>query len=128
MNCWSYQQKTLNMVFPLVEKMTLLDHARTILSSAELVYNQHDYTSATILYFKVLFCALDAMLLRRTGKAPKDHTERFRLLETIDPASYELLDKYFPIYRDTYTTTIDKTTCERVRHDVKKIIAAQTEN
>ena len=40
----------------------LLKHIRTLLNSAELVYNAKDYTSSTILLFKALFAILDLLI------------------------------------------------------------------
>lgn len=99
-----------------------LKNIRTILHSADLVYQENDYTSATILYFKVLFSVTDVVLLQKTGKTPKDHAERFRMLEDADPELYGLIDKLFGIYRDTYSSTITKATCEEVRNHVTKTI------
>jgi len=100
----------------------MAENVKIVFGSAELVYSRKDYTSATILYFKALFAALDLMLLKSKGKMPKDHTERFRMLEDFDAERYEFLDKYFKIYRDTYTLSIDKETCDKVRKNVKRII------
>ncbi len=99
----------------------LQENIKIIFGSAELVYKNKDYTSATILYFKALFSIIDVILLRAKGKAPKDHTERFRMLEAFDAGLYEFLDKYFKIYRDTYSISIDKDTCEKVRKHARRI-------
>ena len=96
----------------------LLRNIKIFLSSAELVYQAKDYTSATTLYFKTLFIALDLFLLRKLKIVPKDHSERFRLLEKSFPEEYSKLDKYFSIYRSTYSTTIEKETCEEIRRYV----------
>jgi len=100
----------------------LLKNIKTILGSAELVYSNKDYTSATILYFKAVFSILDYILLRSEGKTPKDHTERFRMLEDKYPELYRFLDKYFMIYRSTYSISIDKETCDKLRKNVNEII------
>ena len=89
------------------------------------MYATEDYTSATILYFKSLFVLLDYILYRSTGETPKDHTERFRLLEKHYPQLYLFLDKHFQIYRNTYSITIDKEKCDMVRTNVKRIIEQQ---
>lgn len=91
-----------------MDKDELISNTRKIFSSAELVFENKDYTSATILYFKTVFGVLDIILLEKEGKTPKDHTERFRMLEKKYPDLYEFLDKYFRIYRDTYSTAIEK--------------------
>ena len=93
------------------------------MNSAELVYINKDYTSATILFFKAAFGALDVILLKTTGKTPKDHNERFRMLQSTNPELYIFLDKFFKIYRDTYSVCIDKETCGQVRKSVKELIA-----
>lgn len=101
----------------------LQEHAKKFLRSAELVYSAKDYTSATTLYFKSLFVALDAELLKITKKIPKDHTERFQQLKLHLHSDYELLDRYFIVYRSTYTAIIDKETCEEIRTYVRKTVA-----
>ena len=101
------------------------NNIKTFLNSAELVYNTQDFTSATILYFKALFTAIDIIILKNKGKIPKDHSERFRILELFEPVLYSLLDKIYPIYRNTYTTTINKETCDKIKENVKRIIKEQ---
>jgi HEPN domain-containing protein len=103
----------------------LVKNITTFWKSAELVYSTEDYTSATILYFKSLFVLLDYILYKSIGQTPKDHTERFRLLEKSNPYLYMLIDKYFQVYRDTYSLAISKERCEEIRENVKKIIEEQ---
>ncbi len=88
-------------------------------SSADMLYNVKDYTSATILYFKTWFAIQDYILLNKVGQSPKDHTERFRLLEKKFPKTYLSLDKEFSTYRDTYTKITDKETCDRIKRLVE---------
>lgn len=101
---------------------SFLRNIKTILNSATLVYNSGDFTSATVLYFKASFTILDYIILDKLGKTTKDHTERFRILQDSFPDLYGFLDKYFQIYRDTYSLTIDKKTCDEVKKNVYKII------
>lgn len=103
-------------------ELELADNIKTIYGSAETVYRNKDYTSATILYFKALFSMIDLILLKAKGKSPKDHTERFRMLEEFNINLYEFLDKYFKIYRDTYSISINKETCDKLRENVKRVI------
>ncbi len=100
----------------------LIKNIKQILKSADLVYKSQDYTSATMLYFKAFFIALDYIILKEQGNTPKDHTERFRTLETDFPELYEILDRNFPTYRQTYSTTIPKEKCEEIKKDVKQVI------
>ncbi|MBU1111860.1 MAG: hypothetical protein ABIG93_01845 [archaeon] len=100
----------------------LMNNIKTFIASAELVYQNKDYTSATILYFKTIFVALDLIIYGKIKITPKDHSERFRILKKQFPEEYSQLDKYFSIYRSTYSITIDKDDCDEVRNYVKKLL------
>lgn len=90
--------------------------------SADTLFMQKDYTSASILYFKTWFALQDYILLNKIGQEPKDHTERFRLLEKNFVKTYDLLDEEFSTYRDTYSKIIDITTCTRIKEIVENEI------
>jgi hypothetical protein len=102
--------------------MTSRDQILTFKKSADKIFQLEDFTSATILYFKTLFAIHDFILLEKTGYAPKDHTERFRLLEKEFPDMYKDLDSEFNTYRDTYSRIISKETCERIKRMVENEI------
>lgn len=99
-----------------------LDNARRFLKSSNILYLDKDYTSATILLFKALFGFIDHILLINEGKVPKDHTERFRMIDKKYPDIYLILDKYFKIYQDTYSLQINKETYDVINKNVEKII------
>ncbi len=88
-------------------------------NSADMLYSAEDYTSATILYFKAWFAIQDLILLDKSGQSPKDHSERFRMLEKRFPRTYLSLDKEFSIYRDTYSKVTDKDTCKHIKNIVE---------
>jgi len=102
-------------------KEDLIENIKSFLSSAELVYKKGDYTSASILFFKSLFAVLDLIILKKSGKTPKDHSERFRLLQNEFPELYEILDKLYPVYRETYTLKIEKDVCDKIKENVDSI-------
>ncbi|MBU0629072.1 MAG: hypothetical protein KKC75_07830 [Nanoarchaeota archaeon] len=83
--------------------------------SADTLYATKDYTSASILYFKTWFAIQDFILIEKTGRSPKDHTERFRMLEKEFPSSYTQLDREFSTYRDTYSKVVGKLDCDRIK-------------
>lgn len=107
------------------EENLLIDNLRKFLKSAEIVYETNDFTSSTILYFKSLFAVFDLLILRKYGKTPKDHSERFRILEKDFPELYIILDSLYPIYRTTYTLSINKNTTDKIKENVEKIIREQ---
>ena len=90
--------------------------------SADLLYKNKFYTQATTLYFKTLFSVCDYVILKSTGNAPKSHVERFSAMKTQFPDLYLINDKYFPIYQQTYTSQIDKPTCDIIKQNVEKLI------
>lgn len=103
----------------------LIGNAKRFLGSAKLVYKTNDFTSATILYFKALFSILDLVILKDTGNIPKDHSERFRILESSYTDLYNTLDRIYLEYRNTYTSIINKETCDKVRENVERIAKEQ---
>ncbi len=100
----------------------LIDIIKSLKNSADILYKTKDFTSATILYFKLLFLVLDHIILKEKGTTPKDHTERFRVLQLNFPSLYLVLDKYYPVYRDTYSLIINKEICDEIKENVNKII------
>jgi len=87
--------------------------------SADQIYSLGDYTSATILYFKTWFALQDYALLEKTGSSPKDHSERFRMLQKEFPDMYQEVDKEFSMYRDTYSKVIPKQECDRIKRIIE---------
>ena len=102
--------------------MANMHEAKKIFQPGDLVRVHDDYTSATILYFKSMFVALDELLRNKLGRTPKDNTERFRMLEKDLPLHYRKLNSLFSIYRDTYTESVSKETCEEVRDEAEPIV------
>ncbi len=103
--------------------MIAKEQVLTFKKSADKVFEDKDYTSATILYFKAWFALQDLILFQKTGKVPKDHSERFRLLEKVFPKIYEKLNTEFLTYRETYSRILDKATCDRIRRIVEDEIS-----
>ena len=103
----------------------LLENIKSFMKSAKLVYLSVDYTSAAVIYFKALFSVLDLLILNEKGFVPKDHSERFRVLEETHEDYYNWLDKNFEIYRNSYTIKIGKEDCDVVKEFVEGIAAKQ---
>jgi hypothetical protein len=107
------------------EEKILLENIKNFIQSAYVIYNLHDFTSSAILYFKAFFSILDLIILREDGKIPKDHSERFRMLESKHIELYASLDKLYPLYRDTYSLIINKEDCNRIKENVERIVKEQ---
>ncbi|MEW6329307.1 MAG: hypothetical protein AB1468_04270 [Candidatus Micrarchaeota archaeon] len=92
---------------------------RSFFNSARIVYETGDFTSAFILYFKTLVAISDYVLLVKGLGVPKDHNERFRMLEQNIPELYRIVDRYFTFYRSSYSTSVSKKICDEVVSYVK---------
>lgn len=103
----------------------LIKNIRQFSKSASLVYFNGDYTSSAILYFKTLFAICDLIIYRKIGRIPKDHSERFRLLEESFSELYKIVDLLYPDYRSTYRLNLTKQQCDRVKNEVERIIKEQ---
>ena len=104
---------------------SLKENISNFLASANVLFERGDFTSSAIIYFKAFFAVLDLLILKETGRTPKDHSERFRILEIKLPNLYSVLDKLYPTYRVSYSSSINKLECIVVRENVERIIKEQ---
>ena len=86
-----------------------------------LALKRKSYNSATSLFFKALAVLSDWLILHEEKFIPKSHTEKFRILEQKYPIVYQILDKDFPAYQDSYTISLTKEVAEVIKEDVKKV-------
>lgn len=109
-----------------MKKDILIKNAKEYYSSGQDEFNKERYNSAVVLYFKALVAAADLYIFMKTGKTPSSHTERFRIAKENIPELYNLLDKDFPFYQDSYIQTMSKQLAEVIRDDAK-YVAKQVE-
>ncbi|MDP3765379.1 MAG: hypothetical protein Q8R04_02605 [Nanoarchaeota archaeon] len=84
-------------------------------------FNEQKYNSATTLFFKSIVALCDLFLLKREGRVPSSHSDRFRTIEEKYPELYKILDRDFPFYQDSYTKKMDKESAELLKDDIGKI-------
>ncbi|MFH1063683.1 MAG: hypothetical protein V1729_01235 [Candidatus Woesearchaeota archaeon] len=80
------------------------------------------YKNATILFSKAIFALCDSMIESTLKKLPKNHNERFRILEQHFPDTYNIVDDIFSNYTDAYSKPVLKETCEKIKDGIRKII------
>jgi len=80
------------------------------------------YKNATILFSKSLFALCDIIIYSKLTKLPKNHTERFRILEEHFPKIYFIVDDIFSHYTDAYSKPILEETCNKIKNGIKKIV------
>ena len=84
-------------------------------------YNKGKYNSATTLFFKSIAALCDLFILRKEGIMPSSHTNRFRILEEKYPEVYNIADRDFPFYQDSYTHKMDKESAKLLKEDAEKL-------
>ncbi|MDO8460561.1 MAG: hypothetical protein Q7S74_05605 [Nanoarchaeota archaeon] len=102
-------------------KQILIDNSKEYYKNALDAKKRSEYNTAVTLFFKTLSSLADLYILINEGKIPSSHTERFRILELNYHEIYEILDKDFPFYQDSYRNKLDKETCEVLEEDVKRL-------
>jgi uncharacterized protein (UPF0332 family) len=68
------------------------------LNGAESEFKIGRYKNALILYSKTIFSMCDYLILIKGLRLPKEHSDRFRILEQYLPNIYKIVDKIFKIY------------------------------
>ena len=101
------------------KKEILIKTAREYFYSAEDEFGKERYNSAVVLYFKSLVALADLYILQKTGNTPSSHTDRFRITQQSFPELYNLLDKDFPFYQNSYIQIMTKELAEVIKNDAK---------
>jgi len=89
--------------------------------SGEREFKSKNYNSAVTLFFKAVVVGVDIFILKKEGFVPSSHTNRFRIVQEKYKKIYEILDKDFPFYQDSYTKKADKEMVKIIKEDAKKI-------
>lgn len=84
-------------------------------------FEDKKYNSATTLFFKAIIALCDIYILRKEGRIPTSHADRFRLAEEKFGEIYLIIDRDFPFYQDSYTKKLDKEAAELIKNDIEKI-------
>ena len=93
--------------------------AKEYFESAEDELKKERFNSAVVLFFKSLTSLADLFLLQNLGVPPSSHTDRFRMTKDNFEEIYDLLDKDFPFYQDSYVQIMTKELAEVIREDAK---------
>jgi len=108
------------------KKLILEKNAKEYFIEGKEALAKKRFNSASVLFFKTLVSLIDLYLLQKTGKAPSSHTERFIICKNKFPEVYDLLDKDFPFYQDSYVQTLSKEIAEVIKEDAETM-AKKTE-
>jgi hypothetical protein len=84
-------------------------------------FEKKKFNAAVTLFFKAIVAGADLLLLEKEGQIPSSNTSRFRITQNSYPEIYNILDKDFPFYQDSYTKKMDDETAEVLFDDAKRI-------
>jgi len=99
----------------------LIDNINEFYRNAVSSEAKKDYNTAVTLYFKALAVLADLYILRKEGKIPSSHSERFRILEEKYADIYKILDKDFLDYQNSYKLKLNKDICEVLKNDAERL-------
>lgn len=93
--------------------------AKEYFQSAEDELNKKRNNAAVVLYFKCLVALIDLYILQKCEITVSSHTKRFRLLKSKFPQIYNILDKDFPFYQDSYVHLMSKELALIIKNDTQ---------
>jgi len=82
-------------------------------------FRKGNYNSAVVLFFKSLVSLIDLFILQQTGYTPSSHITRFTITKKNFPGVYDVLDRDFPFYQDSYVKSMTKELAEVIKEDAE---------
>ena len=99
----------------------LLENIREYYDFALDAFKKEKYNTATTLFFKAIAALCDLFILRKEGFIPSSHSHRFRILEEKHQEIYNIADRDFPFYQDSYTKKMDRESAELLKEDAERL-------
>ena len=99
----------------------LIINAKEYFQNAMLCQKKKQYNSSVTLFFKTIATLTDLFILKKEGKIPTNHSERFRILQKNYPEIYKILDKNFPFYQDSYRLKLKLDVSKIFENDCRKM-------
>jgi hypothetical protein len=92
---------------------------------AKAEYESSRYKNSLILFSKALFALCDILIFQKFEKLPKNHSERFRILQENFSPVYGLVGQVWNDYRDSYSKSSNKESIAKIKDAIKKIAGIQ---
>ena len=102
-------------------KKDLISNAKEYFDNAILAQENKQYNSSVTLFFKSLSALADLNIFIKEGRPPSSHSERFRILQKKFPEIYEILDKNFPFYQNSYRSKLNLEVSKIFENDCRKL-------
>jgi len=100
----------------------LKENAKEFWSEAQGSFDKGKWNAAATLFYKTLTCMADFMIYERSNELPKNHTERFKILELNFDYAYRICSNLFSTYIKTYDLKVTKPEAEKIKEGVLQIV------
>jgi hypothetical protein len=94
----------------------ILKNANESLESAEDDLKKNRFNSAIASFFRTIANLCDYIIYKEIKVLPKNHGDRFNLLEKYFPSIHVKVKEIFEIYRDSYNIRLSKKDALKVRN------------
>jgi hypothetical protein len=102
-------------------KKDLISNAKEYFQNALFAQKRRQYNTSVTLFFKTLSALADLYILTNEKKVPSSHSERFRILQKKYPEIYEIIDKNFPFYQNSYRSKLNLEVSKIFENDCRRI-------
>ena len=98
-----------------------MDNAQEFMDSAEDNIKKNRHNAAVSDYFKAIVIYCDYIIYSDRKSLPKNHSDRFEILEKYYPEIYSIVSKLFRKYTDSYNLKSTKTDVSLMRENAIKV-------
>jgi hypothetical protein len=102
-------------------KKDLEENAKEYFNNALTAQKNKQCNTAVTLFFKSISALADLIILKKDGKIPSNHAERFRILEKEYKEIYRIIDKNFPFYQDSYRSKLNLEVSKIFENDTRRL-------
>jgi len=99
----------------------LQENAREFFESGEDNLKKQRFNAATSDFFKAIVVSCDYLIYSEIKRLPKNHGDRFSILEKYFPTIYEIVSKLFRPYTNSYNLKSTKRQAEKFKEYAKEI-------
>lgn len=99
----------------------LKENAKEFFESGEDNLIKQRFNAATSDFFKAMVVSCDYLIYSEIKRLPKNHGDRFSILERYFPSIYEVVSNLFKPYTDSYNLKSTKLQAEKFKEYAKEI-------
>ena len=102
-------------------KQDLIENAKEYFKNGIYAQKRKHCNTSVTLFFKTLSALTDIYIIEKEGRPPSSHSERFRILKKKYKEIYDILDKDFPYYQNSYRSKLNMEISKIFENDCRTI-------